>query len=178
MHRRHQAGGAGGETEPEGALGDIGDGDFPAVAEIDLQHVGDFIDEGGVGREGGDFEIQTEGAVVEIGGADKGVAVIHEHDFLVKEAALIAHQLDAVGDGFLKEGEGRKPDEKVIGFFRNQDAHVHATQGGGLKGGEDTSVGHEVGGGDPQPFGRVVGGFGDDQLPGVSEVSRAGGEDG
>ncbi len=172
----HETGGAAGGAEEEGAGDEVGDGGFAGFLEVVGEHAFDAADEGGVGGEGGDFEIETEGAVVEICGADGNVDV-GEEDLLMEEALRETEEADAGGDGGLVEGEGGEVDEKVVGLLGKEDADIDSAQGGGLEGGEDAIVGDEVGRGDPEAFVGEAGGLDDEELPGVVGIGGAGGHD-
>ena len=47
--------------------------DLVALGEIPLQHIGDLGREARVGEGECDFEVQSEGAVVEVGGTDRDI---------------------------------------------------------------------------------------------------------
>ena len=104
------------------------------VPEIHTQHFRDLCHEGIVGGKRGDFEIQAERTVVEIGRADCGESPVDEHHFLMKKPAVVAQDFHAEGNRLLIIGKGGKPDHQVIRPFGDEDAHVHAADGGGLQG--------------------------------------------
>ncbi len=83
LDRGEEACGAAGGAEQERFVGEAFDLGLEGVREIRGQHVSHLVHEVGIGGEGGDFEIQAERAIVEVGGADGGEAFVDEHHFLV-----------------------------------------------------------------------------------------------
>ena len=63
----------------------------------------------------------------------------------MKEAALVAVDLHAEGNGLLEVGEGGEPDEEMVGLLRDEDADIGAADGCGEKRGEHAAIRHEVG---------------------------------
>ena len=132
--------------------------------EVLGEHRFDFAEEGGIGREGGDFEIEAEGAVVEVGGSH-GSVVVGEEGLLVEKALRVAVEFDPEGDGRFVEGIGGEVDEEVVDFLREENADIDSADGGSLQGGEDAGVRDEIWRGDPEAFVGCAGGLHDEELP-------------
>jgi len=84
--------------------------------------------ESGVCNGRGDLEVEAEGPVVEVGGADGCDGVVDEHSLFVEEAVLVAVELGTRLARIVEIGIRRQVDCQVVRLVGDQDAHVHAAQ--------------------------------------------------
>lgn len=149
LDRGHEAGDSAEDAEEPVSPVEVEGGDDEALAHVVLEHGLGFAAGALAADDGGDFEVQAEAAVIEVGGAD-GDKVVAEADLLVHEAGLVAEDFDAGFDGVVVEGEGGEPDEAHVEAFGDDDADVDAAESGELECVDGGFVGDEVGGGDPE----------------------------
>ena len=90
----HEPAGAGGEAEPPWFGEVVCGGGWGAACEVGEEHLFGGGDGGGFCEEKGDFEVEAEAAVVEVGGAD-ACDVVDEDGFFVEEAGVVAVGADA-----------------------------------------------------------------------------------
>ena len=62
---------------------------------------------------GGDFKVQGQGTVVQIGGSHGGYVIVHQNHFLMQEPLLIGPELDAVCVQVPKES--KRSEERRVG---------------------------------------------------------------
>ncbi|MNC70580.1 hypothetical protein D3C75_1214050 [compost metagenome] len=87
---------------------------FPRLFKVIVQHVLDLVSEAAVDRQQGDFEVQAEGAVVQVGTANRADIVIHQHHLLMQEARLVAEHAHTRTYRFEGEKAGGGIDDAMV----------------------------------------------------------------
>ena len=149
LDRSEQACRAACHTEIEWFTGNVLHRCFAGPAEIPNQHCIHFSDELTIRGKRGDFEVQSERPIVEIGGAYRRQSIIDQHDLLMQEALLVAKQFYPKWDGLFVVRKCRQPDEQLIRSLWDENPDIHPADGGDLQGGEHAFVRDEIRGGDP-----------------------------
>ena len=123
------------------------DRDFQQVGfgEILQQHGGDVACELLADPHQRDFEVQPARAVVEVDRPDRGDVVIDQKHLLMHEAVAVLVDLHPGVADDVEMRKGRQPDRQMIGPTGDEDAHIHAAQGGQFQRRQDIGVRHEIG---------------------------------
>ncbi len=123
------------EGPGEAVDGSLGPVDLFAAGEGDSFGVGDFeaadgLHDGGefVGADDGEeFEVDVEGARVEVAGADDGVEVVDDHGFGVEHLPASFVDAKAAADEFVIEVGGGALDDGDVGLAGDDDADADAS---------------------------------------------------
>ncbi len=150
--------------------------DLVTPGEIPLQHIGDLGRKPRIGEDESDLEVQSERAVVEVGGTDRP-HVVHQHDLLVQKSGPITKQAYAHPTSLGNVSEASQVHQPVVRLCREHDAHVHSAHRRKLKSGDHRLVGDEIGTGDPQSFLCAVDGMEKEQAAGLVLVGGSGRQD-
>ena len=124
------------------------------------------------GESAPDFELETERPVVEVRAPDGRYRVVDQDDLLMHEAFVVAIELDPESVELLDVPQRRQIDDRVVGLFGHDDAHVDASERRQPQGGHDRRVGHEVRSRDPDPVAGGVGGVDEEQLRLLQPLDR------
>ena len=125
-----------------------GEGDAFGVLHFEFADVAHDFGEFSGADDGEEFEVDVEGAGVEVAGADEGVEVVDHHGLGVEHLLAAFVDSKAAADEFVVEGGGGALDDGDVGFSGDDDADAGAAASGGEEGAEGFSGGEEVGHGD------------------------------
>ena len=145
LNRGEESGELGPELEIEGFFQKFIAIDFARFLKVLREHARDLVDVFLRGENGGDFEVEPEGAVVEIAGPDARDLVVDEEGLLMHEAIAVAKEADVIGEGLAVVSEGGQPNENLVRFFGEKNADIDAAQGRRLEAGQDAVIRNKVG---------------------------------
>jgi len=147
-----------------------------ALREVALQHLCNLVVEIAVGEHGRDLKVQSERAVVEIGGTDGRDIVVDQHRLRVQEACLLTIDGDAFTANLIEKRVAGKLDKPIIDAGRQQYTDIHASQFSQLQDTDYRFIGNEIGTDDPYALVRMADKVSKEQAAGLKGIGRPAGQ--